>query len=302
MTNLFIKMTDLSRGENVVGDDEKDNETVLARKLRKLVESQVENDHEMKEALEELSTFFFDNTLKNRRGLRGEIERRSLEINAEFVTEFGHVNSALDDVWRQAKEMNEACVQMQAQLKATKTRTRDLIEQTNSIQSQTRDVEKRTEMIGKFVSKYQLTEEQERLLSQRDYSRVQLVVDKDFFTALERAQKIREECSGLLQDDRLAKQTTAQEVMEQMARLQESGLQQLFKWTQGAARSFSSHQFDESFKDPNGDNLARAMRHLSLRPALFNTVLEEYCASRRSTLVRAFLEALTVGGPHGTVS
>ena len=47
----------------MVGEDDKDNETVLARKLRKLVESQVENDPEMKEALEELSTFFFDNTL-----------------------------------------------------------------------------------------------------------------------------------------------------------------------------------------------------------------------------------------------
>ena len=65
-------------------------------------------------------------------------------------------SAALDDVWRQAKEMNNACVEMQAQLRATKTRTRDLIEQTNAIQGQTRDVAKRSEMIGRFVSKYQV--------------------------------------------------------------------------------------------------------------------------------------------------
>ena len=52
---------------------------------------QVENDNETREALEELSTFFTENNLKNRRGLRGEIERRSLEINSEFVHEFQHV-------------------------------------------------------------------------------------------------------------------------------------------------------------------------------------------------------------------
>ena len=52
---------------------------------------QVENDNETMEALEELSTFFTENNLKNRRGLRGEIERRSLEINSEFVHEFQHV-------------------------------------------------------------------------------------------------------------------------------------------------------------------------------------------------------------------
>jgi len=294
-------MMDPSNDDN----KEKANESVLDRKIRKLVDSQVENDNETKEALEELSTFFTENNLKNRRGLRGEIERRSLEINSEFVHEFQHVKDALDDVWRQAKEMNNACVEMQAQLRATKTRTRDLIEQTNAIQGQTRDVAKRSEMIGRFVSKYQLTEEQESLLSGATNRHItgdrRTVVDDTFFTALERAQEVHKECNNLLVGERLTKQTTAQEVVEQMSRLQESGLHQLFKWTQGAARSFSSCQFQESYKDPNGvDNLARAVKHLSARPALFNTVLEEYCASRRATLVRSFLEALTVGGPHGT--
>ena len=62
--------------------------SVLSRKLRKLVDSSLETDVETQEALRELSTFFGENTLKNRRQLRGEIERRSLQINSDFLDGF----------------------------------------------------------------------------------------------------------------------------------------------------------------------------------------------------------------------
>ena len=43
---------------------------------------------DMLEALKSLSTFFTDNNLRSRRNLRGDIERRSLAINEEFVDSF----------------------------------------------------------------------------------------------------------------------------------------------------------------------------------------------------------------------
>ena len=39
----------------------------------------------MLEALKSLSTFFTDNNLRTRRNLRGDIERRSLAINEQYV-------------------------------------------------------------------------------------------------------------------------------------------------------------------------------------------------------------------------
>ena len=54
-------------------------DTILGRKLKKILESDLETDSETAHALEELSTFFTDNTLHTRRFLRGEIERRSLQ-------------------------------------------------------------------------------------------------------------------------------------------------------------------------------------------------------------------------------
>ena len=42
----------------------------------------------MLEALKALSTFFNENSLRSRRNLRSDIERRSLAINEAFITTF----------------------------------------------------------------------------------------------------------------------------------------------------------------------------------------------------------------------
>ena len=43
---------------------------------------------DMLEALKALSSFFGENSLRTRRNLRGDIERRSLAINEEFLQTF----------------------------------------------------------------------------------------------------------------------------------------------------------------------------------------------------------------------
>ncbi len=65
--------------------------TILARKLKKVLDSQLETDLETQEALRELSKFFTENTLRNRRNLRGEIERQSLNNHLEFLNRFEKV-------------------------------------------------------------------------------------------------------------------------------------------------------------------------------------------------------------------
>jgi hypothetical protein len=69
--------------------------TILARKLKKVLDSQLETDLETQEALRELSKFFSENTLRNRRNLRGEIERQSLNNHIEFLNRFEQVKVSL---------------------------------------------------------------------------------------------------------------------------------------------------------------------------------------------------------------
>lgn len=45
----------------------------------------------MIDALQTVSTFFGENTLHNRRNLRRDIEKRSLQINLEFLEQFKNV-------------------------------------------------------------------------------------------------------------------------------------------------------------------------------------------------------------------
>nr|XP_029510669.1 conserved oligomeric Golgi complex subunit 6 [Oncorhynchus nerka] len=63
----------------------------LSRKLNKILETRLDNDKEMLEALKALSVFFTENSLRTRRNLRGDIERRSLNINEEFARIFKDV-------------------------------------------------------------------------------------------------------------------------------------------------------------------------------------------------------------------
>ena len=97
------------------------SQTILSRKMRKILDSQLETDFETQEALKELSSFFTENTLKNRRYLRGEIERRSLQINLDFLESFGKVKSALESVRNEVTAINASCVVMKNQLDATKS-------------------------------------------------------------------------------------------------------------------------------------------------------------------------------------
>lgn len=53
---------------------------------------------EMLEALKALSVFFTENSLRTRRNLRGDIERRSLGINEEFA-----------QIFKQVKEVTRLC-------------------------------------------------------------------------------------------------------------------------------------------------------------------------------------------------
>lgn len=50
----------------------------------------------MLEALRAVSTFFTENNIRTRRNLRGEIERRSLLVNQQFVEAFSLVTKVCE--------------------------------------------------------------------------------------------------------------------------------------------------------------------------------------------------------------
>ncbi|CAJ0942948.1 unnamed protein product [Ranitomeya imitator] len=91
----------------------------LSRKLNKILETRLDNDKEMLEALKSLSSFFTENSLRSRRNLRGDIERRSLSINEEFVAIFKNVKEELESINEDVQAMSNCCEDMTSRLKVS---------------------------------------------------------------------------------------------------------------------------------------------------------------------------------------
>ncbi|XP_061536767.1 conserved oligomeric Golgi complex subunit 6 isoform X1 [Phycodurus eques] len=259
----------------------------LSRKLNKILETQLDNDKEMLEALTALSAFFTENSLRTRRNLRGDIERRSLAINEDFARIFKEVKDELESVHEDVQAMTTCCAEMTSRLKAAKDQTQDLIVKTNKLQGENHRLEMRAQVARAFLAKFQLSsEEMSTLRGARDAP-----ITENFFKALSRVKHIHEDVKVLL---RTNQQTAGLEIMEQMAVLQEAAYEQLYRWAQSECRGLTQETCDIS------PILTQAMEALQDRPVLYKYTLDEFGTARRNAVVRGFIDALTRGGAGGT--
>uniref|UniRef100_A0AAZ3SP00 Conserved oligomeric Golgi complex subunit 6 n=1 Tax=Oncorhynchus tshawytscha TaxID=74940 RepID=A0AAZ3SP00_ONCTS len=261
----------------------------LSRKLNKILETRLDNDKEMLEALKALSVFFTENSLRTRRNLRGDIERRSLNINEEFARIFKDVKEELESVHEDVQAMSTCCEEMTSRLKAAKDQTQDLIVKTNKLQGENHRLEVRSQVAQAFLSKFQLSsEEMDTLRGVRDAP-----VTEDFFKALSRVKNIHEDVRILL---RTNQQTAGLGIMEQMAVLQETSYEQLYRWTQNECRGLTQESCDIS------PVLSQAMEALQDRPVLYKYVgdmlawLHQATASEKEHL-EALLKQVTARAP-----
>uniref|UniRef100_A0A673KGX8 Conserved oligomeric Golgi complex subunit 6 n=1 Tax=Sinocyclocheilus rhinocerous TaxID=307959 RepID=A0A673KGX8_9TELE len=192
-TKLSIDASNLHTS-NSSGNASSQPNNPLSRKLNKILETRLDNDKEMLEALKSLSVFFTENSLRTRRNLRGDIERRSLSINEEFVRIFKEVKEELESVHEDVQAMSSCCEEMTNRLKAAKEQTQDLIVKTNKLQGENQRLEVRAQVAQAFLSKFQLSAtEMATLRSARDGP-----ITEDFFRALNRVKNIHEDVKVLL--------------------------------------------------------------------------------------------------------
>ncbi|CAI9574324.1 unnamed protein product, partial [Staurois parvus] len=108
---------DVNGGNAALTTSTSQSSNPLSRKLNKILETRLDNDKEMLEALKSLSIFFTENSLRSRRNLRGDIERRSLSINEEFVAIFKKVKEELESINEDVQAMSNCCQDMTSRLK-----------------------------------------------------------------------------------------------------------------------------------------------------------------------------------------
>ncbi|CAG5126682.1 unnamed protein product [Candidula unifasciata] len=250
----------------------------LSRKLNKILETRLDSDKELLEALKALSNFFTENSLRNRRNLRSDIEKRSLAINEEFLEAFQVVKEQLDGVYSDVQAMNECCQDMANRLKAAKANTHHLISQTTSLHNESQKLQVKEQVAHAFLDKFQLKPEEVKILrGTRDGA-----LQPEFFKALARVKQIHSDCKILLRTNH---QTAGLEIMESMALHQESAYERLYRWTQNQCRLVTQDTPDVS------PLLCQAMEALQDRPVLLNAVVRGF--KRNAPF-------LTRGGPNGT--
>uniref|UniRef100_A0A4W3K231 Conserved oligomeric Golgi complex subunit 6 n=1 Tax=Callorhinchus milii TaxID=7868 RepID=A0A4W3K231_CALMI len=241
---------------------------------------------DMLEALKALSVFFTENSLRTRRNLRGDIERRSLSINEDFVRVFKDVKEELESVHEDVQAMSVCCEDMTSRLKTAKDQTQDLIIKTTKLQAENQRLEIRAQVADAFLSKFQLSPDELNVLRGTREG----PITEDFFKALGRVKQIHNDVKVLL---RTNQQTAGLEIMEQMALLQETSYEKLYRWAQGECRTLTQESCDISTA------LSQAMEALQDRLVLYKYILDEFGTARRSAVVRGFIDALTRGGSGG---
>ena len=137
--------------------DEGRIDSVLARKLKKTLECRLEADQDTLAALTELSTFFTENNLQTRRNLRGEIERRSLQINQDFLVELGGLKERVEGLQSSVAAMGRSCGAMQARLADSRTATAQLMAQTAEVQATGRTLETQAGLAERVRAKLSLS-------------------------------------------------------------------------------------------------------------------------------------------------
>uniref|UniRef100_A0A1A9X3N5 Conserved oligomeric Golgi complex subunit 6 n=1 Tax=Glossina brevipalpis TaxID=37001 RepID=A0A1A9X3N5_9MUSC len=258
---------------------------LLQKRVNKILETRLDIEKDTLEALTELSSFFGNNTLQNRRNLRSQIEKRSVLNNENFLKSFREVKRSLDTICNDLDALANAVQIMKNDLESSKALTHNLIKQTNALQEEKECLQVHKQIAEAFLGRFQISVPEHQLLygTTKDAPIV-----AEFFDVLDRVQNIHADCRILMQS---GYQIAAADIMEEMTLHQEGALERLYRWTQNHCRSLENNEI--------GPLIINAMVRLQDRPVLFKYVIDEYAIARKAVLVLSFIEALTEGGPGG---
>eukprot|EP00798_Chlamydomonas_sp_ICE-L_P018575 gene18575-25084_t len=239
----------------------------LARKVKKILGIKTESP-ELINSLNTLSGFYTDNSPAARRSMRSTVEKKGLEINEQFIMSAESVMKALDTVQNNLDGLSSSCSRITEVLATTKASAAPLLTDSEQLQKNLEQVDKKSALINDFLEQYQLSPEEVDALQGED------VGSPAFFAALARVRVIHDNCRALL---RTHHQRAGLELMDHMATYQETAYERLCRWVQGECRNIA----------------------LKERPVLFKYCAEEVATARHNALFQRFITALTRGGPGG---
>ncbi|KAA8566106.1 hypothetical protein EYC84_008710 [Monilinia fructicola] len=203
-------------------------------------------------------------SLLDKRGVQNTPEtRRQLRLD-----NFGHVAEQLKRIGLTIATLNQGCEEMKRHISAAHQETAPVIQEASELMKQKEQVQAKQELLNAFNAHFVMSDDDIALLT----STAEPVNDR-FFSILNRAKKIQNDCELLLGTEN---QRLGLEIMEQTSKNLNGAFQKLYRWIQ-----------------------REALRVLAERPSLFQSCLDFFAEARENILSDGFYTALTgttVGG------
>ncbi|KAJ2448078.1 Golgi transport complex subunit 6 [Coemansia sp. RSA 2336] len=266
----------------------------LGRRVQQIVQHPLDRP-EMRSALESLATTYSYQAAspttafhgQKHRDIRHEMLEHTHNIDREFVSKLAQVNNIFGELEECVHALDQQCQHLRASINHTRSITANVAAQASLLTEEQSELETRQDLAQLLQQKF--------VLSARDAQILQGQIDDEFFGALDRLDRMRRECQGLLVGSRGdSGQQGVAELLDELAQHQDEAYKHLLRWVLSQIRILSRDTPEFSMR------LKQALGKLVAHEALFDSAVMEVSAIRRESLHRAFIAALTRGGPRGT--
>ncbi|KAM5532325.1 hypothetical protein V8D89_014004 [Ganoderma adspersum] len=230
-----------------------------------------------------------DIAARARKNLRRDVESRLTESSRQFLTAFGEVDKQLDTLQDHIGLMRTRCDDAQTQLHETNKACKSLIDRAGSLREERQGVAVRQSIITLFLSLFTLSADEKDAITSRDVH-----IGPRFFEAMDKATKIRDDCRVLMTGDE-GDTKAGVDILSATATQLEQAYNKIFR--------HCSFEFRQMGRDATSldvePSLREAVSRLKHRPELLQEALGYLLQTRQATLLSAFMDALTRGGPGG---
>jgi len=184
-------------------------------------------------------------------------------------------------------KLNDSYQEMKSQITAAREATSTTLAEASQLMTQRRQVERKQVLLKAFNANLVLNDDEIAALTLASEP-----MDDRFFSSLQKAKKISQDCEALLGFEN---QTLGLEVIETTSKHLNLGFQKLYRWVQRELKTLN-------LENPQiGSSIRRALRVLAERPTLFQNCLDFLAEAREHVLSDSFHTALTGSARNGTV-
>ncbi|KAK5653584.1 hypothetical protein OQA88_8846 [Cercophora sp. LCS_1] len=244
-------------------------------------------DTEFRESLTLLDERGVHSTPETRRQLRLDLQKEVIDSNGEIINEFAKVAQQLSRIGATIGKLNESYQEIKSQITAAQEATSATLDEASQLMAKRQQLERKQSLLKAFNTSFILTEDETAALTLSSEP-----VDDRFFSALQKAKKISQDCEVLLGFEN---QTLGLEVMEQTSKNLNLGFQKLYRWVQRELKTLN-------LESPQiGSSIRRALRVLAERPSLFQNCLDFLAEAREQVLSDSLSTALTGSSRNGAV-